>query len=437
MRLILSFMFPVLVGYLFQQFYTITDTVIVAKCLGVSALASVGATGSVNFLVIGFCMGLTTGFAIPVSQRFGAKDEEGMRRYVYNIIPLCLLFAFLFTFFTVLFCKQVFLLMLTPENIIDGAVSYMRVLFWGIPFTILYNMVSALLRALGDSKTPVYFLLLSSALNIFLDLFLILVIPLGVAGAAIATVISQAASGIICLIYMVGHFPILRFRPEERQIQLARWKTLLANGVPMGLQYSITAIGSVILQTSVNTLGSEAVACVTAGSRIGMFFCCPYDAMGTTMATYAGQNTGAGDLKRIKKGLFDCCLVGLCYSVIAFVTLYLFGGALSTLFVNASQTALIEKAHLFLKLQSAFYFPLALVNIIRFMIQGMGFGIFAILSGVFEMVARAFDGIVLVPQMGYMAACLASPFAWILADMFLIPAFFHCVRHLRGMLKIR
>lgn len=435
MRLILAFMFPVLVGYLFQQFYTVTDTIIVAKCLGVQALAAVGATGSVNFLIIGFCMGLTSGFSIPVSQRFGAKDESGLRQYLYNIIPLCLLFAAVFTTLTAIFCQHIFQAMLTPEDIIDGAVAYMRILFLGIPFTILYNMVSAILRALGDSKTPVYFLLLSSVLNIFLDLFLILVIPMGVAGASLATVISQAIAGFISLFYMIGHYPILRMQPSERKVQMSKWSVLLYNGVPMGLQYSITAIGSVILQTSVNTLGSEAVACVTAGNRIGMFFCCPYDAMGTTMATYGGQNTGAGDIPRLRKGLLSCCFIGLCYSVVAFVVLFLFGGKLSTLFVDPSQEALIRNAHLFLTIQSSFYFPLALVNIIRFMIQGMGFGVFAILSGVFEMVARAFDGIVLVPLWGYVAACFASPFAWILADCFLIPAVLHCFRRLQKMLE--
>lgn len=435
MRLILSFLFPVLVGYLFQQFYTVTDTIIVAKCLGVQALAAVGATGSVNFLVIGFCMGLASGFSIPISQRFGAKDEKGLRQYLFNMIPLCILFSVALTLPTALFCTQIFQAMLTPHDILEEAVTYMRILFLGIPFTILYNVVSAILRALGDSKTPVYFLLLSSILNIFLDLFLILVIPMGVAGAALATIVSQAIAGLAGLWYMIGHYPVLHLRPEDRKIRLDRWKMLCSNGVPMGLQYSITAIGSVILQASVNTLGSQAVAAVTAGSRIGMFFCCPYDAMGSTMATYAGQNTGAGDIPRLKKGLRSCCLIGLGYSILSFLVLFLFGGVLSTLFVDPSQEELVRQSHQFLIIQSAFYFPLALVNIIRFMIQGMGFGVFAILSGVFEMVARTFDGIVLVPLWGYTAACFASPIAWIMADIFLIPAVMHCLGKLHALLK--
>lgn len=435
--LLLSFMVPVLLGYLFQQLYTVTDTVIVAKCLGVTALAAVGSTGSVNFLIVGFCMGLAGGFAIPVSQRFGAKDEHGLRQFVANLKILCIAFGLVLAVATALLAKPILRAMLTPSDIIDLAAGYIRIIFIGIPLTILYNMVSAILRALGDSRTPVYFLLLSSVLNIFLDLFLILVIPMGVAGAALATIISQGVAGALALWFMLRHYPILHGTPEENVYDRKKCRTLLANGIPMGLQYSITAIGSVILQTSVNTLGSAAVASVTAGSRIGMFFCCPFDAMGTTMATYCGQNTGAGDVKRLRQGLYACSLIGLVYAAFAFVVLYFFGDAFSMLFVDASRQDLIRNAHLFLKVQSAFYFPLALVNIIRFSIQGMGFGPFAIFSGVFEMVARAFDGLVLVPRWGYAAACAASPLAWILADCFLIPACAHCLKRLTNLFSPR
>lgn len=434
LKLIWNFMVPVLFGYLFQQCYNVTDTVIVARFLGVEALAAVGATGSVNFLIVGFCMGLTNGFAIPVSQRYGAKDEGGMRRYIASIVPLCLLFSLAFTVATVLLCKKIFVVMQTPGDILSGSVDYMRVIFLGIPLTILYNMCSAIIRALGDSRTPLYFLLFSSVLNVFLDLFFIEVVPLGVAGAALATIISQGISGFLCLFFMLRHYPMVLPQKNERALDLSKWGTLLLNGVPMGLQYSITAIGSVILQTSVNILGSAAVASVTAGARIGQFFCCPYDAMGTTMATYGGQNTGSGDIKRLKLGLLDCSLLGLVYSLIAMLVLFLFGGKLSMLFVG-NDAELIAQSHLFLKVQSAFYFPLALVNIIRFQIQGMGFGVLAITSGVMEMIARAFDGIVLVPRYGYLAACFASPLAWILADAFLIPAVLFCFRRLKDMLS--
>jgi putative MATE family efflux protein len=430
MKLILGFLVPVLFGCLFQQFYTVVDTIIVGRYLGVDALASVGSTGSVNFLIVGFCMGICSGFAIPVSQKFGAKDYKRMREYVANLTSLCALFAVCMTLLTVICCRPILTLMRTPEDIIDGAVTYIRIIFLGIPLTMLYNTVSGLIRAVGDSKTPVYFLLLSSVLNIFLDLFLILVIPMGVAGAAWATVISQGISGFACLIYMKKKFPILTPKEDEKKTNTAHWKTLCANGIPMGLQYSITAIGSVILQTSVNMLGSSAVASVTAGSRISMFFCAPFDAMGTTMATYGGQNTGAGELKRLKAGLRDCSLMALGYSIAAFFIMYYFGGKLSLLFVDESSTEIINNAHFFLIANSLFYFPLAWVNIYRLMIQGMGFSRLAIFSGVFEMVARIVVAVYAVPIWKFPAACFASPVAWVAADCFLIPAFLHCYKKL-------
>ena len=208
-------------------------------------------------------------------------------------------------------------------------------------------------------------------------------------------------------------------------------KILCGMGIPMGLQYSITAIGSVILQTAVNTLGFSAVAAITAGSKVSMFFCCPYDAMGSTMATYAGQNVGAGKLDRVKKGMLSCCLLGLIYAVLAFVFLFFFGRYTALLFMEASEKAILGNVTTFLLINSAFFFPLSLVNIIRFTIQGMGYSVLAICAGICEMVARSIVGFVFVPMWGFVAACFASPVAWICADIFLIPAFFYCLRRLK------
>jgi len=430
LSLILEFSVPVLFGYIFQQFYNLVDTIIVGKCLGVDALAAVGATGAVNFLIIGFVMGVCSGFSIPVAQKFGAKDYRTMRQFVANSAVLAVLFAVFMTAFTVIFCRPLLLLMLTPENIIDQAVTYIRIIFWGIPMIFLYNMVSGIIRAVGDSKTPVIFLVMSSVMNIGLDLVFILRFGMGVGGAALATVISQGISGAACLIYMIKRFPILRLSRDDKRIRTHHFTTLCGVGVPMGLQYSITAVGSVILQASVNSLGSDAVASVTAGSKIGMLFCTPFDAMGTTMATYGGQNAGAGKLQRLKIGVFDCSFLGLVYSVLAFIVMFFFGTPLSLLFLDSTETGILESSRLFLITNSAFYFPLSLVNIIRFMIQGMGFSKFAVLSGIFEMVARTAVGLFAVPAWGYIAACYASPAAWIFADIFLIPAFLHCWKRL-------
>ena len=299
-KLILGFAVPMLMGLLFQQFYSMVDTIIVGKFLGVDALASVGSTSAINFMINGFVIGVCTGFSIPVAQRFGAQDYKDMRRFVANAGWIASCFAVVMTVIVCLMTRQILVWMQTPDNIIDGAYSYIFFVFAGIPATYLYNTLAGIIRALGDSKTPVYFLILSSLLNIALDLLFIVQIGTGTAGAAYATVISQAVSGILCLIYMKKKFEILHMHREETRISGRHIYILCKMGVPMGLQYSITAIGSVVIQTAINSLGSIAVASVTAGQKIGMFFCCPFDALGGTMATYAGQNAGAGKVDRIR-----------------------------------------------------------------------------------------------------------------------------------------
>lgn len=436
MKLILGFAVPLLFGFLFQQFYSVVDTIIVGKTLGVNALAGVGATGSVNFLVIGFCMGVCNGFAIPVAQKFGAKDYVTMRRFIANSVWLSIGFAAVMTVLVSVFCRQILTLMRTPEDIFEYAYIYILIIFIGIPATYLYNILSGIIRAIGDSKTPLAFLVISSVLNIGLDLVLIVIFQMGVAGAAVATVLSQLISGILCLIYLIYKFEILRVQKDEWKMDLHLMGILCSMGVPMGLQYSITAIGSVILQTAVNTLGSVAVAATTAGSKVSLFFCCPYDALGSTMATYGGQNVGAKRLDRIGKGLLSCSILGIVYSIAAFVIMYFFGDKFALMFLDAGETEILQNARMMLVINSAFYIPLTFVNVIRFLIQGMGYSTFAILAGVFEMVARTLAGVFLVPEFGYIGACFASPLAWIFADLFLFPAYFYVMKRLHKILKV-
>lgn len=431
MKLILNFAVPLLFGLLFQQLYNLVDTMIVGLYLGVDDLAAVGSTGCINFMVIGFCMGVCNGFAIPVSHKFGAKDYQGMRKYVANCVWLGIVFSIILTVVTALLCRDILTLMKTPDNIIDGAYNYIFVIFLGIPTVFLYNIVAGVIRATGDSKTPVIFLVLSSVINIALDLVFLICLKMGVAGAAWATVISQGVSGVACLVYMVKKFEILRIRKGEWKFEGHMALELCNMGVPMGLQYSITAIGSVVLQTAANTLGSNAVAAMTAASKLGNFFACPLDALGSTMATYGGQNVGAGKLERIGKGLKSCLILGIGYSVIAFAIAALFGGKLSMLFVSGSETEIIRNSHMYLIINTGFYFLLALVNIVRFLIQGMGFSGVAIFAGVFEMVARSIAGFGLVPIIGFVGVSLGSPIAWLMADMFLIPTYFYACRKLR------
>ena len=432
MKLILGFAVPLLMGMLFQQVYSLVDTIIVGRFLGVSALAAVGATGSINFLIVGFCQGICNGFALPVAQRFGAKDYDGLRKYVGNSAVLTIIFGGAITLITVIACRPILELMQTPADIIDLSYHYIVVIFAGIPAIMLYNILSAYLRSLGDSITPVIFLVLSAGLNIGLDLLFIVTFHWGVFGAAFATVLSQAVSGILCLILIIKKFDLLHLKREDWKLDWGYSRYLLIMGLPMGLQYSITAIGSVILQASVNTLGSTAVASMTAGSRISMFVVCPFDALGSTMATFGGQNVGAGRLDRLGRGLRSAVILGAIYSALILVVLIFFGRDLILLFVSAKEAAVIAQAKQFLVTNAAFYLMLALVNIVRFLIQGMGFSGFAVFAGVFEMVARALVGLVFVPIFGFIAACFASPLAWIFADCFLIPAFFHCRKKLQS-----
>lgn len=432
MKLILGFALPLLMGMLFQQVYSLVDTIIVGRFLGVSALAAVGATGSINFLIVGFCQGICNGFALPVAQRFGAKDYDGLRKYVGNSAVLSIIFGGAITLITVIACRPILELMQTPADIIDLSYHYIVVIFAGIPAIMLYNILSAYLRSLGDSITPVIFLVLSAGLNIGLDLLFIVTFHWGVFGAAFATVLSQAVSGILCLILIIKKFDLLHLKREDWKLDWGYSRYLLIMGLPMGLQYSITAIGSVILQASVNTLGSTAVASMTAGSRISMFVVCPFDALGSTMATFGGQNVGAGRLDRLGRGLRSAVILGAIYSALILVVLIFFGRDLILLFVSAKEAAVIAQAKQFLVTNAAFYLMLALVNIVRFLIQGMGFSGFAVFAGVFEMVARTLVGLVFVPIFGFTAACSANPLAWIFADCFLIPAFFHCRKKLQN-----
>jgi putative MATE family efflux protein len=431
LKLILGFAVPMLMGLIFQQVYSLVDTVIVGKFLGVSALAAVGATGSISFLIVGFCLGVCSGFGLPVAQSFGAKDHDSLRKYVGNSAILAAIIAIIMAVATVLLCRTILTVMQTPDDIIDLSYAYIVVIFAGIPFTVLYNILASYLRSLGDSVTPVIFLVISSCLNIGLDLLFILRFRWGVAGAAYATIFSQAVSGILCLIVIIKKYEILHLSKSDWKLEGRYVKNLLNMGLPMGFQYSITAIGSVILQASVNTLGSIAVASTTAASKISAFVVCPFDALGSTMATFGGQNVGAGKLDRLPKGVWTAGLIGSIYSIVILGVLWLWGDYLLLLFVSADETLVLAQAHQFQLISACFYIPLAYVNIVRFMIQGMGFSGFAVFAGVFEMIARTLVGLFLVPRFGFTAACFASPLAWIFADIFLIPAFYFCLHRLQ------
>ena len=337
--LIFNFTLPLLLGNLLQQTYSLVDAAIVGRFLGINALASVGASTSVVFLILGFCNGCCGGFGIPVAQKFGARDYVTMRRYVAVSLQLAAVMSVVIAVVTSIYCADILHMMSTPENIFTGAYYYLLVTFIGVPFTFFYNLLSSIIRALGDSKTPFWFLLLSTVLNILLDLFYILVLGWGVAGAAIATVFSQGVSAILCYIYMMRRFDILKTTPAERKFDGALARTLMYIGVPMGLQFSITAIGSIMLQSANNALGTACVAAFTAAMRIKMFFMCPFESLGMAMATYSGQNYGAGKPERIKPVYRDCILTVLLIGVPMCALLYFFGRPLLGIYIAKDDPA--------------------------------------------------------------------------------------------------
>ena len=428
LKMVLQFTIPVQLGLLLQPVYSVVDTAIVGHALGVMALGGVGATSSVNYLVIGFCTGLCTGMAIPVAQAFGANDVRQLRRYIGNCVWLCVIVSAALLALTLPACRLLLTAMGTPEEEMSYAFDYIFVIFIGIPAIILYNMGACVLRALGDSRSPVWFLAIASLINIVLDLLTVCMLDWGVRGAAVATVVSQAVSGVLCVWYMRRRFPVLRMEKDDWRLRSREASRLLGMGVPVGLQCSITAIGSVILQTAVNSLGAICVAGVAAATKLFQLFCCPYDALAMAATNFVGQNLGAGKYDRIRQGIFACCLLGVVYCVVHFL-LAQFGTPYAILlFIRPEEAeAVLPFAWKMCRMDAYFGLFLMLVNVLRLSIQGMGYSRLSLLSGVLEMVARIFISVWAVPQFGFAAACMANPLAWVLANCFLIPGVFKCL----------
>ena len=429
--LIFNFTLPLLLGNMLQQTYSLIDAAIVGKFLGINALASVGASTSVVFLILGFCNGCCGGFGIPVAQKFGARDYVSMRRLVSVSLKLAGMMSVGIALITCLLCAFILRTMQTPENIFQDAYWYLLITFIGGPCTFFYNLLSSIIRALGDSKTPFWFLLFSTVLNVLLDLLCILVFHWGVAGAAIATVFSQGVSAVLCYFYMYRKFEILRMQPADKRFRPELARQLIFVGVPMGLQFSITAIGSIMLQSANNALGTACVAAFTAAMRIKMFFLCMLESLGIAMATFCGQNYGAGKPERIWTGVKAASLMMIVYVAAVAIILWGFSEKFVLLFVDPSETEIIADAALFLHISVSFFPVLGLLCILRYSIQGAGYTKLAMFSGVSEMIARILVSVVAVPLWGFWAVCFGDPTAWVFADAFLIPAFIYVYRRLR------
>ena len=421
LKLIINFTIPLLLGNLFQQTYNMVDAIIVGRYVGAGALASVGASSSVQFMVLGFCMGCCAGFAIPVAQQFGAKDYTTMRSYIFHSGILCVAIAAILTGLCAIFCPQILHLMKTPDEIYSGAYNYFFIIILGIPFSILYNFLAGILRAVGDSRTPFIFLVISTVTNILLDLLLIICFKMGCSGAALATISSQAISGILCLILINKRFDLLKLQKSDMKFKGKNFVTCITMGVPMGLQYSITAIGSMVLQASNNSLGEVYVSAFAAGSKIKQFAMCPFDALATAVSNFCSQNLGALKFDRIRKGLKTGVIIGIIYGIIVGIITNLFGYSLSMLFVKKSETEVLVNSALYVAHLGLFFWAIGILNCCRMTIQGIGYAGVSIFSGVLEMIARIVVSLVFVPEFHYTAITFADQCAWLVACIYCVP----------------
>ena len=414
-KLILLFSIPLLIGNIFQQFYSMVDTIIVGRFVGVEALAAVGTTSSMVFLVNGFVMGLTSGFAVLISQKYGAKDEVGVKEAVASSIILSIIATILVTFISVLSAKPLLTLMNTPSNIMKDASTYIIILYAGNIAIIFYNMMAAILRALGDSKTPLYFLIVSSVLNIILDLVLIINFKMGVAGAAYATVISQGVSAILCVIYTYKRYKILRLKKDDFKVKKKYYRKHLKVGIPMALQFSITSIGIMTVQSAINIFGSTVIASYAASSKVLQLVMQPAITLGVTMATYCGQNIGAKRYDRIKEGVKKCVQISIITSVISAIILIFLGKYFVMMFVSNPDAEILSYAQQVLNISAIFFIPLGLIFVYRNALQGIGDSFIPMMAGVYELVARAIVAFTLPKVLEFMGICLADPVAWFAA----------------------
>ena len=428
MKMILSFTFPIFIGNVFQQFYNMADAVIVGKFVGTKALAAVGSTGTIMFLIYGFVVGMTAGFTVLTAQKFGAGDMRAMRQTVAGASILSLIVGVILTAAFMILMKPWLMAMNTPADIFADAYAYIMIVSAGILAQMLYNLLASVLRALGNSKVPLYFLILSVLLNIVLDLVLIIVFHMGAAGAAVATVVSQGVSGLLCLVYIVKCVPVLRMSRDDWRPSGHLLKTQMRIGIPMALQYSITAIGTMMVQSSLNILGSTLVAAYTAAGKIEQVVSQAYVALGTTLATYSAQNIGAGDVPRIRRGFRATTWIGVIYSFAAAALVMTVGKYMTYLFVSEDVELIMDSVDLYLKCVGILFIPLAIVNIYRNGIQGLGYGLLPMMAGVAELVGRGVMSVIAAQQKSYLGVCLASPAAWVLAAALLIGMYFYVIK---------
>ena len=422
LSLMVGFVIPIFVGNLFQQLYLMSDTLIVSRLLGVEALAAVGSVGPFSYMVVGFAEGLTMGFTAILSQRFGAGDNEGMRKVYAMSTLLSVLISFLLSIVFTFLSRPMLKLVNTPDNILDMAVEYISIIYIFLIFQVLYNLYAGVLRSLGDSKSPLVFMIISAITNIILDIIAIAVFHMGVGGAALATVFSQGLSAILSFIYIKKKFTILTPSKEEKKYDRSLSKVLLKVGLPGAFQYSITAISCILVQASLNNFGSDSVAAYSVANKIENMVTQFYPALGIGISTFAGQNLGAGKLKRVRKGFRVSVYLNIAYSIFALIICQSFASPMSKLFIdsNTSSPVVIEESILYVTTMSLFFIPLGFIFIFRTGCQGLGSGKIPMISAIIELVARTCTAFSLPYFFGFLGICYSNAVSWISAG-FILP----------------
>lgn len=432
-KLIILFTLPLLIGNIFQQFYNMVDMIIVGQTLGKNALAAVGATGSISFLIIGFCQGLTSGLSIITAQRFGGKDYRGVRQSFATSIMISVILTIILTAVSLIFLRPLLLLMQTPADIIDQAQSFIGVIFTGLFASMSFNLLSNMVRALGDSRTPLFFLVVAVIINVILDLVFIKNFGMNVEGAGLATVIAQVSSSLMCLIYIKKRIPLLQPKKSDFIWDRQEIRIHLNAALPMAFQASIIAIGALVLQSALNSLGTDVVAAQSTASRIDQFATLPMMSFGITMATFTAQNYGAKEYGRILKGVKQCLMISCGFAILAGVTVIFFGQNLVTLFVSRSETRVFELAQTYFNITGSLYWVLAILFILRYTLQGLGQAKIPTIAGIVELLMRSFAAIFLTQVFGYAGAAFASPLAWIGSTVVLLYSYIKAIRHLKAL----
>lgn len=427
-KLIIQFMIPMFLGNVFQQFYNVADSIVAGQFLGVQALAAIGSTGSLMFFVTGWMNGMSSGFAILVSQWFGAKKYDRMRHYVAMSVYLSIILSVLMTVGFLAANVPILRMMNYSPDIMPDVTAYMGIIYAGLIVTAAYNALAAFLRALGDSRSPLYFLIISAAINVVLDIVFIVYGGMGVDGCAYATVIAQAISALLCFIYIVKRYPILHLKREDFRISFRSWGRLLALGIPMALQFSITAIGTIIVQGAVNVYGEIYMAGFSAAGKLQNIIATVFSAFGATIATYVGQNRGAGKMDRVRQGVRTTQMMIIVYSVFAMAVVLLLGRYMMWIFVSPSETEVIDVAVLYFRTVFWCYPFLGSIFLYRNTLQGLGYGLVPMLGGVFELAARAAIVLLVAGHTSFVGVCLSDPAAWLSALIPLVPYYIYTMR---------